>query len=93
LLSHFGKARFCGHNAYGQSRKTLRIYDALGRLTSYTYEAGNTIGYTYDHAGNLTHLKYPGGKVVSYRYDANNRLATVTDWASRTTSYLYDDSG
>jgi len=80
-------------NAYGQSRTTVRIYDALGRLTSYTDEAGNTIGYAYDQAGNLTQLTYPGGKVVSYSYDANNRLSTVTDWAARTTTYSYDDNG
>jgi RHS repeat-associated protein len=80
-------------NAYGQSRKTVRVYDPLGRLISYTDEAGNTIGYAYDQAGNLTQLTYPGGKVVSYSYDANNRLSTVTDWASRTTTYSYDDNG
>jgi YD repeat-containing protein len=56
-------------NAYGQSRKTVRVYDPLGRLISYTDEAQNTIGYTYDQAGNLTQLTYPDGKVVSYSYD------------------------
>jgi len=80
-------------NAYGQSRKTVRVYDSLGRLISYTDEAGNTIGYAYDQAGNLTQLTYPGGKAVSYSYDANNRLSTVTDWAARTTTYSYDDNG
>jgi len=80
-------------NAYGQSRKTVRVYDSLGRLISYSDEAGNTISYGYDQAGNLTQLTYPGGKVVSYGYDANNRLSTVTDWAARTTTYSYDDNG
>jgi YD repeat-containing protein len=80
-------------NAYGQSRKTVRLYDPLGRLITYTDEAGNTIGYAYDQAGDLTQLTYPDGKVVCYSYDANNRLFTVTDWASRTTTYSYDDKG
>jgi YD repeat-containing protein len=80
-------------NAHGQSRKTVRVYDSLGRLISYTDEAGNTIGYAYDQAGNLTQLTYPGGKAVAYSYDANNRLSTVTDWASRTTTCSYDDNG
>jgi YD repeat-containing protein len=80
-------------NAYGQSRKTVRLYDSLGRLISYTDEAGNTISYAYDQAGNLTQLTYSGGKVVSYTYDANNRLLTLTDWASRITTYSYHDNG
>ena len=78
--------------AYGQVRHTSRTYDNLGRLTSYTDESGNSIGYAYDQAGNLTQLNYPGGKSVAYTYDANNRIRTVTDWALRTTTYTYDDN-
>jgi RHS repeat-associated protein len=80
-------------DAYGRARKARRVYDSLGRLTSYTDEAGNTIGYAYDQAGNLTRLTYPGGRTVTYTYDQNNRLLTVTDWASRLTTYSYDDNG
>lgn len=72
---------------------TTRAYDSLGRLTGYTDEAGNTIGYGYDPAGNLVRLTYPDGKVVTYNYDQNNRLITVTDWAGRITTYTYDDNG
>ena len=80
-------------NAYGQARQVTRTYDALGHLSSYTDESGNTIGYSYDSAGNLAQLTYPDGKQVSYTYDQNNRLTTVTDWASRQTSYAYDNNG
>lgn len=80
-------------NGYGASRQVTKSYDALGRLTSYADDYGNTIGYSYDAAGNLTQLTYPDGKTVSYTYDANNRLETVTDWASRVTTYTYDDNG
>jgi len=73
--------------------KTTRSYDALGHLSSYTDEGGNTIGYAYDKVGNLVQLTYPGGQTVSYTYDQNNRLLTVTDWASRVTTYSYDDNG
>ncbi len=33
---------------------TTYTYDALGRLTSVTYDNGKTIAYTYDAAGNRT---------------------------------------
>jgi YD repeat-containing protein len=63
-------------NAGGTSRKTMRTYDALGRLVAYTDELGDSFGCAYDMAGNLKALTYPGGKVISYSYDANNRLST-----------------
>jgi RHS repeat-associated protein len=77
-----------------ESGKTLtRVYDALGRITSYTDGAGNVIGYQYDSLGRLTQLTYPGGKVVNYTYDTAGRLSTVTDWASRVSTYSYDSDG
>ncbi|HTI72502.1 MAG TPA: RHS repeat-associated core domain-containing protein [Candidatus Limnocylindria bacterium] len=75
------------------SRTITRAYDELNRVTSYTDEAGNVIGYQYDNNGNLTRLTYPDSKQVNYVYDSNNRLTTVTDWASRVTSYTYDLAG
>jgi YD repeat-containing protein len=62
-------------------------------LTSYTDEAGNTIGYAYDPAGNLITITYPDGRAVNYGYDNNNRLSSVTDWAGRVTAYQYDNNG
>ena len=77
-----------------ESGATLtRVYDALGRLTSYTDGAGNVIGYQYDSLGRLTQLTYPGGKEVNYAYDTAGRLSTVTDWASRVSTYSYDSDG
>ncbi len=70
-----------------------RSYDAAGRLTSYTDEAAQTVGYTYDAAGNLTRLTYPDGMTVNYAYDAARRLTRVTDWAGRVTDFVYDRLG
>lgn len=78
-----------------ENAKTIsRQYDGLNRVTSYTDEAGNVIGYQYDKSGNLTKLTYPGGvKFVNYEYDSHNRLTKVTDWANRVTSIGYDAAG
>ncbi len=79
-----------------EGSKTLtRVYDALGRLTSYTDGDGNVIGYTYDDIGRLTKLIYPGTppKEVNYAYDTAGRLSTVTDWANRVTTYSYNAVG
>ena len=77
-----------------EGTKTItRVYDLMGRLTSYTDGDGNTIGYQYDNIGRLITLTYPGGKQVAYAYDTAGRLQTVTDWASRVTTYSYDSDG
>jgi RHS repeat-associated protein len=77
-----------------ENGKTLtRVYDLMGRLTSYTDGAGNAFVYQYDADGRLTQLTYPGGKIVTYAYDGASRLSTVTDWANRVTTYSYDNDG
>ena len=77
-----------------ENGKTLtRVYDTLGRLTSFTDGDGNVIGYLYDDIGRLTQVTYPDGKHVNYAYDAASRLSTVTDWAGRVTTYTYDAIG
>jgi RHS repeat-associated protein len=74
-----------------EGSKTLtRVYNAAGRLTSYTDGDGNVIGYQYDTTNRLSVLTYPGGKTVTYTYDTVGRLSTVTDWANRVTTYTYD---
>ncbi len=70
-----------------------RDYDKLNRLSTFTDQAGNRIGYSYDKAGNLSVLAYPDGKSVTYEYDAANRLVSIKDWANRITRYAYDGNG
>ena len=70
-----------------------RTFDTMGRVTSYTDAAGNTIEYEWDKNGNLTEIMYPDNKTVTYTYDEHNRLKTVTDWANRITTYHWDAAG
>jgi len=71
-----------------------RSYDAFNRVTSYTDQNGNTLGYAYDKVGNLTKLTYPNGKSVTYTYDSSNRLQTVTDWNGiKLVEYRYSRQG
>lgn len=64
-------------------------YDSLGRLTSVTYDSGQTISYSYDSAGNmLSTTNTPGNKLItSYNLptetgpaviDSTNKTVTVT---------------
>ena len=72
-----------------------RVYDPLGRVTSYTDAASYVIAYLYDNEGNVTRITYPGTptRAVEYTYDGAKRLKTVTDWAGRVTTYSYDTVG
>ncbi len=71
--------------------KTIsRNYDELDRVTQYTNNRSESIGYVYDAVGNLKQLIYLDGKTVDYAYNAANLLSSVTDWAGRVTLYAYD---
>lgn len=72
---------------------TTWVLDALGRPTSVTDAAGNTIGYERDENGNITKLTYPGNKEVIYGIDEVNRIETVTDWDNRQTVYTPNANG
>ncbi|MHC1783571.1 MAG: DUF6531 domain-containing protein [Anaerolineaceae bacterium] len=66
-------------------------FDVLGRATSITNPAGQSVSYEYDAVGNRTKLIYPDSKTSTYTYDPANRLQEVSaDWQSATTTYSYD---
>jgi RHS repeat-associated protein len=65
-------------------------YDSLGRLTSHTNGANQTVGYGWDLRGQLTTLTYPGNLAVTRGYDDAGRWTSTTDWNSNTTTFDYD---
>ncbi|MCB1120537.1 MAG: proprotein convertase P-domain-containing protein, partial [Verrucomicrobiae bacterium] len=70
-----------------------RTYDTKNRVTSYTNDSAETLGYAYNDEGSLDRVTYPDGKTVEYFYDELNRLERVLDWADRETIYAYNDQG
>ncbi len=76
------------------------MYDQLGRVTSYTYDAANNRStrtdargilttYSYDGANQLIGRQYPHDPSVTFGYDADGNCALMLD-ASGTTTYAYD---
>ena len=49
----------------------------MGRVLSYTDEAGQTVTYTYDSVGNKL-IETKGKKTTSYTYDAAGNVTGVT---------------
>ena len=65
-------------------------YDSLGRLSSATDGANDTVGYGYAYLDtDLTSLTYPQG-TVSRVYDLSDRLISVSDWLGHTNTFAYD---
>lgn len=81
-------------NARGQ--KTDYTYDALGRVSSFSDEAG-TVKYFYDNNGNVLSVteQLPDGetKIASRTYDCMNRVSSYTDYKGNTIQYGYDELG
>ena len=81
------------------------IYDALDRVTGYTYSVQGggvnyayAVGYEYDLNGNVRTIQYPnlagsGTLDVEYRYYRNDWLKEVEDWEGKITRYFYHDDG
>ena len=66
-------------------------YDALGRNTSFTDQAGRVSTYTYDLDGHRLTSAYPSGITVKRAYDASSRLSTLKDGSDTTmATYSYD---
>ena len=80
-----------------------RTYDNLGRVTSYTDSAGNTLNYRYYPSSKLRKLIYPGGTEngtghVEYTYWKTGRLKDVIDKldstsSPRTTTHHWNNDG
>ncbi len=60
------------------------VYDALGRNTSFTDQAGLTSTYTYDLDGNRLNSNYPTSVTFKRAYDASDRLYTIKDGSNNT---------
>ena len=73
-------------------RITLTAYDALGRVTAVTTDAG-TQRYGYDVDGNRVSSTDRDGKTTYYEYDPAGRLVKVTEPTGAITTASYDDNG
>ncbi|MEM6472621.1 MAG: RHS repeat-associated core domain-containing protein, partial [Planctomycetota bacterium] len=76
-------------------------YDVMNQLTEFTDALGNVTSYTYDSRSRLatTTLPDPDGvgsqtaSVTTLAYDAAGRLSTITDALGYVTTYGYDAAG
>ena len=68
---------------------TSYSYDGLGRLSSTTDGAGDTVSYGYDLDGDVTSITYPDGQSATYAYDGVGDMTAVTDLEGRTSNFSY----
>jgi RHS repeat-associated protein len=91
-------------HVYDSRLRLIKVLDATGGTTSYTYDEennrtsvtdprGNTTQYTYDSRGNLLTITNALEEVTRFTYDVTNNQLTVTDPLNRTTTYTYDERG
>lgn len=90
------------YNSYGQ---ILTETDALGHVTTYTYDPvfqkiatktdarGNTWTNTYDDNGNLIELRDPLSCTTTFTWNSAGQMLTRTDGENNTWTYTYDDAG
>ena len=71
-----------------------RTYDSvLNAPTATTDALGNITSKTFDSKGNLLTSTTPEGNKTSYTYDSENNMTSVTDALGKTTSYTYNSLG
>ncbi|USB32579.1 S8 family serine peptidase [Paenibacillus sp. YPG26] len=86
---------------YNLNDTQVRAWDALNRVTSFTYDMntlltttvdpeGNTSATKYDLLGNKTAVTDGNGNTTRYDYDYLGRLSRVTNALDEVTSYTYD---
>ena len=99
----------CDPNGLQLNNRLKNVTDALGEITSYTYDLttntttvtnpqdanGNssTETWVYDSYGMVLSHVDPLGNITSNAYDANHNLTSTTDPLSHTTTYTYDANG
>jgi RHS repeat-associated protein len=71
----------------------LTAYDADGRKTSHTDQAGVTTAFGYDGLGRLTSVTNALQKVTTYAYDEAGNQTNQVDALLRTNVYVYDGLG
>ena len=76
-------------NKISDGRAILLNYNADGKLSGITDEAGNTVAYEYNGSGRLLKITDQQGAFESYAYDTNNQLATTTDKRGNVTNIAY----
>jgi RHS repeat-associated protein len=88
----------------GCANRQTRITDALGNVTSFTYDAngnqltmtdakGNATTYEYDANNRRTRIQFPDGTTAATSYDALGRSVATTDQAGNTTRFDYNEVG
>jgi RHS repeat-associated protein len=74
-------------------KATTFAYDAVGNQTTVTDALGNQTSLTYDDAGRPVTTTLPDGTTTSTEYDALGRRVSETDHAGRVTRFGYDPLG
>lgn len=91
-------------HSYDSSLRIVKITDATGGMTSFTYDANNDrtsvtnqngkiTNLFYDSTGNVTGISDPLSNAIAFTYDAKNDLLTATNAKGKTTTFTYDVTG
>ena len=75
------------------SRRIMRDYDLLGRVTQETDAENGVTATDYDAFGNITQLTDPNGNAGYFYYDAENRERLAIDPEGYATETVYDAFG
>ena len=80
-----------------QSKTRTTAYDALGRMTSRTWNTGTAFATTYAYKAGVNGSQTSqlgsvnnNGSIINYTYDANGNITVITD-AAGTTTYTYNE--
>lgn len=78
----------------GPTDRVTMTYDAVGRLSTRTDQAGSVTTYSYDAANRAVQKTDPDGKIETYTVDAVGRLTTGTSGRYGTTvTRIFDTAG